>query len=437
MSWMTRGALTAAGVKWIDIWLHPVRFADDILFAIRASDQAIQARVSEFAIADEGLAAQADVLKVQAYRGANRVDTDLVDGSALFIGQTAKDKSVLVRDGFLDVLDFQDEFSSLTSSYPTVYFSRHPHQPHLPKDIRGFLGKFGNVQETSVPTYNLLGDPRVAAVASISSSVLEEARYFGKRVHRFHPPPFPLDGAEGYATVMHAPCFSHFWATVLGDVATVAETEPAYFIDPKNKLRDALNFTWGYRAIGGSVGAQPQSASLTNAQASGISIETAELVTFDVFDTLITRRVAAPRDVFELMSRKAAEVAGGDAAEFAERRMSSELAAAKIARQEGREDPTLAEIYAALLNSPVNDDRVATLSNLEIATETAVVVPRPAGNSLYKAARRSRRRIVLISDTYLPHDAVASLLHKCDYSGWERLFVSSEAGRTKRTGYSL
>ena len=39
MSRWTRKALSGQGISWIDIWLHPVRFADDILFAVRASDE--------------------------------------------------------------------------------------------------------------------------------------------------------------------------------------------------------------------------------------------------------------------------------------------------------------------------------------------------------------------------------------------------------------
>ena len=428
LSWMTRKALTSAGVPWIDIWLHPVRFADDILFAIRASDPSLQERVAQFALPDERLAAQADLLRVQSYRGANRTEVDLSDGAALFVGQTAKDKSVLVRDGFLDLLDFQDEFAGLARDHPHVYFSRHPHQPHLPGDIRDFLGQFGNVSETTVPTYHLLADERIAAVASISSSVLEEARYFGKRVHRFHQPPYPLEGAEVYATVLHAPCFAHFWATVLRDAADVADTQPAGFIDPKSKLREALNFTWGYGAIAGV--AEPAAGS----EEAAPTVETAELVTFDVFDTLITRKLAAPRDVFDLMAGDAVAIVGGDPLKFATRRASAEVAAAALARKAGREDPTLAEIYASLSECPLEDDRVAQLCALEIATEAKVVTRRPAGAALFEAAKRAGRRIVLVSDMYLPPDAVEALLQKCGYGGWEKLHVSSEAGRTKRSG---
>ncbi|MCG6883119.1 MAG: hypothetical protein LJE62_05115, partial [Silicimonas sp.] len=429
MSTMTRAALTAAAVPWVDIWLHPVRFADDILFGVRASVPEMNARLQDFAIDDEALRAQADVLRVQNYRGGTRPEAKLVDGAALFVGQTARDKSVLVRDGFLGLPDFQEQFAAVAGSHPHVYFSRHPHQPHLAEEVRAFLGGFGNVSETQVPTYHLLADDRIASVASISSSVLEEARYFGKAVHRFHPPPFPLEGEERYAAVLHAPCFSHFWATLLRGHAAVAETRPAAFIDPRNKLRHALSFTWGYRDI------DPYERDRAGPVAQGeVTVETAGVVSFDVFDTLITRRVASPRDVFALIAEEVAGIAGEDASGFVENRLAAEKEATRSVSERGREDPGLSDIYAALLKCGEDDPRVARLCALEIAAEMRMVRRRPAGAAMFERARQAGRRIVLVSDMYLPREAVEALLAACGYTGWEALLLSSEAGVTKRSG---
>ena len=90
LSHMTRAAFQQLSVPWIDIWLHPVRFADDILFAMRASDQRIQSRLEQFAVSAETISAQADLLRIQNYRGFSKFERSLVDGSALFVGQTSR-----------------------------------------------------------------------------------------------------------------------------------------------------------------------------------------------------------------------------------------------------------------------------------------------------------------------------------------------------------
>ena len=160
-------------MPWIDIWLHPVRFSDDILFAFRASDPQIQSRLEAFEVQEETFFAQADLLRIQNYRGFAKLDQSLADGSALFVGQTARDKSVLAENGFLSLLDFEEPFRALCRAHPHVYFSRHPNEPRLSPEVIRLIGKFDNVSEVDAPTYHVLAAPEISTVASISSSVLE------------------------------------------------------------------------------------------------------------------------------------------------------------------------------------------------------------------------------------------------------------------------
>ncbi|WP_172294618.1 hypothetical protein [Pseudoruegeria sp. HB172150] len=434
LSPMTRTVLDRAGLAWLDIWLHPVRFADDVLFGLRASDRRMQSRLSKFAIADESLWAQADILRVQNYRGFAKFESSLSPGSALFICQTARDKSVLDRNGFLNILDFRSEFSGIARNHSHVYFSRHPNEPRLDREVDAFLKSHGNVSEITAPAYHLLADPRIATVASISSSILEEARYFGKDVWRFFRPPFPLTGDDAYTTVLQDFCFSHFWAAILQDLADTRDCAPAGFVDPKNKLRHALSFYWGYRFIDkAELASMPANATIPSEPARP-TLETAELVSFDVFDTLITRRYADPADVFVAIAAKASEIIGSQSTNFVDRRRAAERAATARANRAGREDPTLAEIYQSLLSCDFDDPRVAELCAMEIAEELKSVLPRPVGAKLYQKARQAGRRIVLLSDMYLPRDTVESLLKHCGYEGWDDLYLSSEYGLTKRSG---
>ena len=442
LSEMTRAALSRAGLAYLDIWLHPVRFADDILFAMRASDPAVQSRLSAFELPHEALAAQADILKVQNYRGFAKFERNLVEGAALLIGQTARDKSVLGRDGFLGLSDFQEEVARLSRQHPRVYFSRHPNEPRLDPDARALLSRHDNIVEIEAPTYHLLADGRLDTVAGISSSVLEEARFFGKRTVRFFRPPFPLDGDARYTTILQSLCFSHFWAEILRDVAPTEPCAPAGFIDPKNKLRHALSFYWGYRDIDRYEQSAPvarngdaaKDQAVVGDQAVEISVETSDLVSFDLFDTLLTRRFASPRDVFVSIADKASKIAGGSALDFPMRRSTAEREATARAGKAGRDDPTLAEIYCALLGAPRSDARVEQLCMLEVEAERAALRPRAAGAELFRRARQANRRIAILSDMYLPREVIEDVLASCGYEGWEALYLSCERGVTKRNG---
>ena len=418
----------------MDIWLHPVRFADDVLFGFGASDPDVADRLSRFAIPDDVFRAQANLLKIQNYRGFAPFDRTLIDGAALFVGQMARDKSVLAPTGFLGLADFEAEFAALARDHPHVYFARHPNEPRLDPRTADLLARHRNVSEIDAPSYHLLADRRIATVAAISSSMLEEARHFGKAVRCFHRPPFPVGD---YAAVMQAFCFPHFWADVLGGVADVAPASPAAFPDPKNKLRHALSFYWGYRTIDRyehALAAPLSPAAGEGPAPAGLTVETAEVVSFDVFDTLLARRVALPSDVFAAMAVDAARLAGCDPSAFADRRIAAEAAATKAARRHGRDDPTHAEVYAALLGSTPDDPRVADLIGIEIAAELDVLRARPAVQALYAAAQKAGRRIVVVSDTCLAPDTVATMLRSAGYDGWSALYVSSDRGRTKREG---
>ncbi|ARE41124.1 putative hydrolase (HAD superfamily) [Rhodovulum sp. P5] len=434
LSGATRQALRRANIPFVDIWLHPVRFADDILFAMRASDPDIQARIARFAVPEESLAAQADLLKIQNYRGFSRFDRRLIDGAGLFVGQTPRDKALMDRDRFVDLMDFADDFAALARDVPHIYYVRHPHVVRPDREIETFLKGFRNVSEIAAPTYHLLADPRIGVVAGLSSSVLEEARHFGKAVRCLFRPPIPLRGGEAYATIFQSLCFSGFWADILSGVSDVADCPPAQFLDPKNKLRHVLSFYWGYPQIDRYEHSLTDPVQSEASEVAGVTLETAALVSFDVFDTLITRSYAAPRDVFRAIAPRLSGPLGMAAEEFPDRRVLAEKAATRKVARSGREDPTIFEVYAELADRPPTDPLIRELAEIEIAEEMSCLKVRPAGQALYHAARAAGRRIVLMSDMYLPADVVEGMLRQAGYDGWSALFLSSARGKTKRSG---
>ncbi|QTQ32636.1 putative haloacid dehydrogenase (HAD) [Aromatoleum bremense] len=74
------------------------------------------------------------------------------------------------------------------------------------------------------------------------------------------------------------------------------------------------------------------------------------------------------------------------------------------------------------------------LKTLELAAETAAVLPRPGAPELLQHALVCGKTVVLASDMYLPAACIATMLAEHGITGWHKLYVSSEIGLRKDTG---
>ena len=171
------------------------------------------------------------------------------------------------------------------------------------------------------------------------------------------------------------------------------------------------------------------------------AVEAAEVVSFDVFDTLIHRVAFQPKDVFELLSlklsqEKVARRIPGLIANFASLRTSSEeVARQKLHEQIGSSEVTLQEIYGVLAQTMGLTPEIA--SNLianEIALEEALVYANPLMHSLFDYANTIGKRVILCSDMYLPPDTIEGLLLRCGYKPPFELYVSGELRKSKHEG---
>jgi FMN phosphatase YigB (HAD superfamily) len=165
------------------------------------------------------------------------------------------------------------------------------------------------------------------------------------------------------------------------------------------------------------------------------------VVTCDVFDTALLRRLARPEDVLLALGLRAA-AAGlftGPPEAFREYRLQAERQARAAAEAAGHDEVRIAEVYACfqacgLLPNGVTDEAAAAaLAALELATERAVCT----ANLLLRAvlaARAPGQRLVFVSDTMLPGAAVATLLQDAGYGADCEVITSADTRRSKHTG---
>jgi len=245
----TRDVLKRAGIVYIDIWLHPIRFYDDILFGFSSNNKNVYEGIKPFHLSDDQFWLYADRLKIQLYKGFRRDEVELEENSCLLVGQTLEDKAICKEGRMLNLLDFKKEIEALSREYKRIYFSRHPFVKSGDEEILKWLKTIPNLELTDIPSYFLISNKNIKKVVAISSSVVHEARFFGKKIDFFYKPIFTFGQRfeKDYLTIYHSFLSPHFWESALKKVRRVKENCPVTLFDEKkDKLRDMLAFYWGW-----------------------------------------------------------------------------------------------------------------------------------------------------------------------------------------------
>ena len=152
-----------------------------------------------------------------------------------------------------------------------------------------------------------------------------------------------------------------------------------------------------------------------------------DTVSFDVFDTVVKRDVTRPKDVFALIEARLRKRTDPCVEHFYAQRVESERIARKAKR--GRE-VTLEEIYRQI---SVSNEQRLKLMQLECQTEIEVSRPNIPIKHVYYACVLQGKKILFISDMYLPSNVMWQILRKNGYNTG-CLYVSCEVGRSKREG---
>ncbi|HVC59471.1 MAG TPA: hypothetical protein VND19_03770 [Acetobacteraceae bacterium] len=158
------------------------------------------------------------------------------------------------------------------------------------------------------------------------------------------------------------------------------------------------------------------------------------IVTCDIFDTAVMRRLARPEDVHLATGARAAAkgLIRCSAEAFREYRLAAESGARADLVQAKDDEIAIATVYRRLQASGVVTDAVAAAA-LEFAVERSVCRPvAPVLAALL--ARQPGQRLVFVSDSMLPGDWLATLLADCGYADRPEVICSAEARCTKARG---
>jgi|SRR5690348_1879414 predicted HAD superfamily hydrolase len=152
-------------------------------------------------------------------------------------------------------------------------------------------------------------------------------------------------------------------------------------------------------------------------------IDAAEVVSFDVFDTLFVRPLSDPEDAFDMLGERFG-ISG-----FRRIRCDAQIEAFRQMHLAGRGEITLDDIYACMNGLPPGVS-AASLCQAEIELELALTVPNADLIDMFKDVV-SRKRVVVVSDMYMPQSFFEALFDKYALPRVP-MYISSDRGATKR-----
>lgn len=179
------------------------------------------------------------------------------------------------------------------------------------------------------------------------------------------------------------------------------------------------------------------------------TIDHFDIVSFDIFDTLLKRSVFKPEDVFILIQKKLEEqyhhlLNPLILKRFPELRVGFERQLRKELDEKNAtldspevkiEEFFIHDVYKKMLNAFGIDISLAEiLSNVEQEVEFSVLAARSLGKIIYDYAIAKGKRVILVSDFIHDKLFVTKALTNASYVGYEHLYVSSEIGLKKHSG---
>jgi len=151
-----------------------------------------------------------------------------------------------------------------------------------------------------------------------------------------------------------------------------------------------------------------------------------DVISFDIFDTAIYRKVHEPADVFRMLAAETGHH------EYLRIRRKAEGMARKIKEKaEGTREIRIEDIYN-LLDRYYGIDKSWMQREMEL--EYLICEANPYILQVYNLLKERGKKLVFMTDMYLPLDQIKRMIEKCGYTGYEEIILSNEYKLNKGEG---
>lgn len=156
-------------------------------------------------------------------------------------------------------------------------------------------------------------------------------------------------------------------------------------------------------------------------------IEEHKWISFDLFDTLLMRKVLLPEDVFELVELRAKKI-GIEIRDFAQKRIDAQSSL-------GLTNPDIYKIYDKLAEEyDISEEAARSCMELEMQLEEEVLIPREDMARIFHRCIDAGKHVSIVTDMYLSKTFIETLLEKNGLTGYENLYVSCNSRQLKLQG---
>lgn len=151
-----------------------------------------------------------------------------------------------------------------------------------------------------------------------------------------------------------------------------------------------------------------------------------DIVSFDIFDTLIFRPFSAPSDLFYLLGCQTQML------DFKNIRTAMESSARyRMYKNSGTYEVTIFDIWKEI------EEQTGLSSSYwkeELDLEKEYCFANPYMQKVFNSLIEKGIKVIITSDMYIPSSYMEDLLKSCGYTGYDRLFVSCDLKKSKADG---
>jgi hypothetical protein len=241
--------LTRHAIPFVSCTIHPVRFLDDLCFAIKSNHSGVAQALWSYRLNEDLINMMAGVQKAAS---ARLFKETVKPRSALFIMQTWYDQSQIKDGKFASPEQYLSDIINTSEKYSELLVKEHPLERHPATEMMRMA--IPNMRLVTGNVYSYMSLPEVRSVITLSSSVGVEAPYFGVETHFLLRAPVALrtdedDPLNYYTGVSNDVLHTDFWRDVLRPLCSVTSADGVRIPDKPNRLRIALRSFWNFNEI--------------------------------------------------------------------------------------------------------------------------------------------------------------------------------------------
>lgn len=243
-------AIDDAGHMYLNFRVHPIRFAADLVFAVKTNRKHVAQNLRRFSMPRHFVSREVNLCR-QRWRTSGN---SLPRGSTIFMAQTSQDASLIERSKFLRIEDFTDKLLNIVDRSRPIFYRPHPVERQQ-RSLDLWTSLFPSTTEASagVSTYELFCQSDDLRIVTISSGSGYEAALFGHSASYLSSRYWGGCYYEDYVPISHEYWYPPFWEDIftkrgivgsaLHSLARNSSVEHDLpFVE--GRLRTLINFQW-------------------------------------------------------------------------------------------------------------------------------------------------------------------------------------------------